>query len=265
VEVSRSYLFDGYIASLQSALVRAQPHRHAAYQLTLSLDGKPHRLGPSLERARAGLIHLVGSNVPHAFDGADGEQLLLWLPPESALGRRLGHTHLQRQDMELLPQELFAGLPLDELRQALHGPAPASRVREDVDRLLSALTQGTARPPQAVHPAVRKAVRIVGSLESARISADELASRVGLSKSRLLHVFKEDMGIPLRPYLQWLRCIDGITLLAGGTSVTDAALAAGFTDGAHFNRVLKRYVCLSPSAFTGERLRVVRGVEQTPE
>lgn len=81
MELSRSYLVDHYIATLQAGVVRTAPHRHAAHQLTISLDGKPHRVGADLDGARAGLIHLVASNVPRALDGGDGEQLLLWLAP----------------------------------------------------------------------------------------------------------------------------------------------------------------------------------------
>lgn len=258
VEVSRSYLFDRYIASLQGGMVRASPHRHAAFQLTVSLDGKSHRVGADLQSARPGLVHLVGSNVPHAFDGGDGEQLLLWLPPESSVGRRLAHTHLSQAGIGALPENRIAGLRLDGLQRALYRAVPAANVNRQVEALLSMLSQGTTAPPVPVHPAVRKAIRVIRSLETAQISAEELASRVGLSRSRFLHVFKQDMGIPLRPYLQWLRCIDALALLAEGHNVTEAALAAGFTDGAHCNRVIKRYVCLSPSVMAATDMQVSR-------
>lgn len=265
MDTVRSYLFDEYIANLQRGVVRKVPHKHAAYQLTVSLDGTPHRVGPELDGSRPGLIQLVGSNVLHAFDGSGGEQLLLWLAPEGTVGRRLAHTHLRDADIAVLPDAYVADLPVDELRAQLHDAAPALRVRQLLEVLLSTLAQWTARSEVALHPAVRKALRVIRSVQGRRISAEELASRVGLSRSRFLHVFKEHMGIPLRPYLQWARCLDALVLMTEGHSVTDAALAAGFTDGAHCNRVLKRYVCLSPSALSTMELHVAGSLWEPQE
>ena len=99
-----------------------------------------------------------------------------------------------------------------------------------------------------VHPAIRRALRKIHALEAKSISAGELAAAAGLSKSRLLHLFKQTMGIPLRPYLQWLRCIDALIYMSEGSTVTEAALRSGFTDAAHCNRVMQQFFFVTPSA-----------------
>lgn len=181
-EISHGYLFDSYIANVQGHMVR-NPHRHAAVQLTVSLDGKPHGVGPNPKQLSSGLLHVVGSNVAHAFDGSDGIQVLFWLAPQSALGRALGNTYLQDGDMAVLPDDLASGLQLADIAGVEHRDAsqrPGVAMRRRTEALLSTLSRWTIPPPVAVHPAVRKAVRVIRTLETKQISADELAARVGL-------------------------------------------------------------------------------------
>ena len=60
------------------------------------------------------------------------------------------------------------------------------------------------------------------------VSLNLIAKSVGLSPSRFLHLFTTSVGIPLRPYILWLRLQCAARELARGTSVTDAAHNAGF-------------------------------------
>lgn len=79
-------------------------------------------------------------------------------------------------------------------------------------------------------------------------SLEALAARVGLSPGRLMHVFTASIGTPLRPYLAWLRLQRAAAAIVGGMSLTEAAAAAGFSDGAHMSRTFRRMLGLPPSA-----------------
>lgn len=76
---------------------------------------------------------------------------------------------------------------------------------------------------------------------------DAVAASVRLSPSRFLHLFTLSVGVPLRPYVLWLRLQCGARELAGEKSVTDAAYAAGFSDAAHFTRTFRRMIGATPS------------------
>ena len=80
-------------------------------------------------------------------------------------------------------------------------------------------------------------------------SAAELARGVGLSSERLRHLFKEQMGLPMRRYVQWLRLLRALTQALGGASMTQAAVDAGFADAAHLTRTSRRMFGLPPTAF----------------
>lgn len=51
----------------------------------------------------------------------------------------------------------------------------------------------------------------------------------------------------MRRYLLWHRSLTAMSLLAEGGSVTQAAHAAGFADGAHLSRVTRRMNGVAPS------------------
>ena len=74
-----------------------------------------------------------------------------------------------------------------------------------------------------------------------------LSKHFNLSSSRLVHLFSDEMGMPFRSYLLWLRLRNTLHILADGRSLTEAAHEAGFSDSAHFSRVFSRTFGFSPS------------------
>ena len=117
------------------------------------------------------------------------------------------------------------------------------------------------RRPVRIHPGVSPVLKHLR--EKLGISYDfslkTLAGVSGLSQSRFMHVFTKSMGVPLRPYILWLRlqraCCD---LMAGG-SITAAAHSAGFSDAAHLTRTFRRMLGMTPTDLA-LRKRMSRGV-----
>ena len=100
-----------------------------------------------------------------------------------------------------------------------------------------------------MHPHVRRLLRELRERPpDADVSLESLARWTGLSSSRLMHVFTESVGIPLRPYLRWLRFQRAATAIVAGSPLSAAAMEAGFSDAAHMTRTFKRMFGLPPSA-----------------
>lgn len=78
-----------------------------------------------------------------------------------------------------------------------------------------------------------------GCLKPASWRATDVAASLFLSESRFLHLFREQMGIAWRPFLLWHRMICAINAIIKGSSITDAAHSAGFSDGAHLSRTFR--------------------------
>ncbi len=79
------------------------------------------------------------------------------------------------------------------------------------------------------------------------LSLPALASAAGLSPGRLMHAFTESVGIPMRPYLLWLKLQRACALIVAGAPLGDAAHAAGFADAAHMTRTFRRMFGATPS------------------
>ncbi|WP_434349085.1 helix-turn-helix domain-containing protein [Myxococcus virescens] len=114
---------------------------------------------------------------------------------------------------------------------------------------------GEAISPGAVHPAIKRLVALLPSrIEAGDVSQQALAQEVGLSAGRLGHLFSTSIGIPLRPYILWLRLRRAAEAFQGGATLTHAAHVAGFTDSSHLSNTFHRMFGLAPS-------EVTRGIE----
>jgi len=90
------------------------------------------------------------------------------------------------------------------------------------------------------------------------LSARELANTAALSISQLERLFSGALKLSVRRLVLWQRLRVALRLALSGVSLTDAALAAGFADSAHFARSVRRQFGLSPStALRQLRLRTL--------
>jgi AraC-like DNA-binding protein len=85
-------------------------------------------------------------------------------------------------------------------------------------------------------------------LSAQSITTEDLANQAYLSKSRFMHLFSDQIGIPVRKFILWQRLKHALIHLSEGESITASAHAAGFTDSAHMNRTFKTMFGITPSA-----------------
>ncbi len=60
-------------------------------------------------------------------------------------------------------------------------------------------------------------------------------------------LFKKETGIPLGPFLLWLRLMEAVKHIFQGMTFTDAASETGFADSAHLSRTYKSMTGLNLS------------------
>jgi AraC-like DNA-binding protein len=124
---------------------------------------------------------------------------------------------------------------------------------EEVIGILAPCTQ----PTPILDPRVVRARELLRSAPIHRLTLGDLAAAVSLSPSRLAHLLRAHLGLPVRRYLLWLRLRDALREIAGGATITCAAHAAGFADAPHLDRTFRRMLGFTPSA----ALRVSRFVQ----
>jgi AraC-like DNA-binding protein len=186
---------------------------------------------------------LTAPDSTHVLDGQGAELLLVFLDPDSVNGAPFRDA-LGGSRVRLLSDAERNALTRDVIPRAILRSGAAAWARQ------AAETLGLPAPAAArsVHPRVRALLSLLrnGGVDE-RTSLEELANAVGLSPSRLMHVFTSSVGIPLRPYLAWLRVQRAAIEIVSGNSLSDAALAAGFSDAAHMSRTFRRMLGIPPS------------------
>ena len=88
---------------------------------------------------------------------------------------------------------------------------------------------------------------IYNNLEIGKLKSKILANQIHLSESRFLHLFKEQLFLPLRKYILWCRIQKALIQIKKSHNFTSAAHSAGFSDSAHFSRTFFKMFVVSPS------------------
>ncbi len=220
-------------------------HAHHAMHLILARAGTLRvRSGRDASwKACAGV--LTAPDVPHAVDARGAEVLLVFVDPDSEAGRAL-RPAAAGELLEVSPAQrdrLIGTSPAEIMGPG--GPAYCGRV---LATLGAEPAGGEPAPPRPVHPRVKRLLRLLAAMPArGAVPVEELARAAGLSPGRLMHAFEESIGIPIRPYLLWLKLQRAGAAIAAGAPLSAAAHAAGFADSAHMTRTFRRMLGAAPS------------------
>ena len=221
----------------------ADSHAHHAAQIAIALEGT-FKLADPYGIALDTRAALVPPNAMHRLEGGGQPLAILFLDPESMPAR---HLASQGKDPIQLDEALFRPL-LPKLLQAYQEGINFQEGWDFCEELLQALAPAERAAP--LDPRVRRAIALLRD-HPGTPPLSEVSKAVGLSPSRLGHLFSEQVGLPLRPYLLWLRLQRVLIALAQGGTLTMAAHDAGFADSAHLSRTFRRMFGITPSSLAG--------------
>ncbi|MEP5230290.1 MAG: AraC family transcriptional regulator [Alloalcanivorax sp.] len=208
---------------------------------------------------------LLPAGVSFSADSQGKQIACCFLDP---LGRDyLFHQRLmQWREPGFYSDSSLQGRQLSVLKQAYRDSLDADEVYGQLADLLfpAASTEVEGFRPDA---RIARIIELIRSDPAQNYSNDDLASQVGLSGARLQRVFKDATGIPIRRYRLWHRLFVTSTMMSMGSSLTDAALTAGFSDSSHLSHVFQNMLGMSPSAMLGHsrRNRVLVGAGEPGE
>ena len=101
---------------------------------------------------------------------------------------------------------------------------------------------------------VYKAMEYVKTYYMKRITLDDVAQHVYLSRSYLSSIFKKETGRSLVAYINQVRIAKSkLFLLDGGIPIADIAGMCGFDDQSYFTKVFKRETGVSPKRYRDTR------------
>ncbi|MFI6483453.1 helix-turn-helix transcriptional regulator [Nonomuraea sp. NPDC050663] len=227
-------------------------HAHHAVQLLTATE--PFTMADAEGGRLTATIAVVPPDAPHTIVDGAREALLVLVDPRSAPGRALlawAQAGVQAATWAP-PEESGIEHPAGVRRPLMFTRPPEGHARsaEAVRalRLLESWTGhgGAADVPR--HPAVDAAIEVIPAfLRRGPVRLGQVAEAVHVSPSWLAHLFSAHVGIPLRPYVRWLRLQRAIGLVAAGQTLTAAAHSAGFTDSPHFTRAFRESFGNTPS------------------
>ena len=240
--VVRGFVWPTEFLMFSDFLVATQ-HAHSALQLVVGMDGPTRVKLSGTWRDVSGV--LIGTDVTHELDATGRLTAIGWIESESTLGQQLREQVLDGRPWAVLDGDTATRVG-GSWRASLDRSVPCEEGHRHWREGLAELT-GAALPNSAVDRRIQAVVDHLRSTPSPPPKVEDLIGVAHLSESRLQHLFREQVGVPIRRYLLWHRILTAMSLLAEGASVTDAAHAAGFADGAHLTRTTHRMNGITPS------------------
>jgi len=101
--------------------------------------------------------------------------------------------------------------------------------------------------PREFDERIIKVIERIEQTAHLNLSVGQLADEVCLSQSRLVKLFKSQIGIPITRYRLRYRVALGAIHMAMGHSVTEAAMLSGFASTAHFSKCYVAILGIQPS------------------
>jgi AraC-like DNA-binding protein len=172
-----------------------------------------------------------------------------WLAPRMKFNFSMNQETLLYREFD---QE---GAMIEFLKSALAGKHSKAEIFANMKLWLE--PSQAFRVAMARDDRVTRAAAYVKNCYADNVSVDDIAAHVSLSVPRLIQLFKRTTGVPIRRFRVWQRIYHTILRVAAGDSLTNASVAAGFSDYAHFSRNFKEMSGVNPS----DVLSVRGGVE----
>jgi AraC-like DNA-binding protein len=221
-------------------------HAHYAIQIAFgSVPGIRFQAGAQHPwREYAGVV--IASRQPHAMDVTQlPANVVLFVEPETREGRAITERWIE-SGISALPESLVQDVATPLFAAYFDYPTRGA-VERAARRVIHTLTGGV-EPAVVTDERIVRAIAHINAHLDRPLSLDDVASVACLSPSRFRHLFVEQTGVGLRPYVLWRRFLHVWSLLTAGESLSTAAHAAGFADAAHLSRTSRSTFGFPPSA-----------------
>jgi AraC family transcriptional regulator len=224
-------------------------HAHHAVQITLPFKGGTARFQVPGGRWKSYDRAIVAAQQPHAFEARGQRMAQIFIEPESRDGRALQLLH---RDQGIAALDGSLSSEVEALAVAYDSRASDDDLVELARSVVRKLAGAIPSPPGAPDARVAKALELIREGLGAPVPLKTIAQAVHLSPERFRHLFMEETGVGLRPYVLWLRLDCALAAYVDGSTLTEAAHNGGFSDSAHFSRTFRKMFGISPASVRPE-------------
>ncbi len=234
-----------------------RPEGRSDWLVVMTLSGEGYFRTPAGEkRCSAGQIAILRSGIPHEYGTVTGQQ---WNFVWAHFGKLSEISYLPEE--EVLVTELPEGETRKRAYRAFRSLLRDSRERSAywqalfenaIRELLLLMAQ---RLEKRLDPRIEQALQFLSQNMQEEIRLERVAAEVGLSASRLSHLFKQEIGVAVLDYLNDMRLRQAVLLMRHmGRSATEASLDVGFNNYNHFAALFRRAYGVSPRSFIRQPL-----------
>ncbi|MDC0662530.1 helix-turn-helix domain-containing protein [Marinobacter sp. SS21] len=211
-------------------------HRHSTASLLVGIRG-PFELecGGHWRTTRAAL---VAPDVPQALNPGETDMWVAQLDPDSQPWMQLKGLLLGQPSVDLDPAVA---------RLAQSQPPDCGAMQQT----LAALLAECGGQPAALDQRVAVCCQLLRREMPERLNLTDLATRVGLSPSRLTHLFRNETGVSPRRFLLQLKMHRAMASWSPGKTVSEIAAEGGFYDQPHLVRTARDLFDALPSLYAG--------------
>ncbi|MEM7436707.1 MAG: AraC family transcriptional regulator, partial [Myxococcota bacterium] len=189
---------------------------------------------------------MVRAGAEHRLSIPGPKVAVLYIDAQSAVASSL-HQRLGNDVICPLAEEAVSHARAQFLRVLRDRRIDLQGAEQICDGLLEQFAAPIAKP--AIDHRVRRVMERIDADLDAPPTLQQFADELGLSPSRLRHMFVEQVGLPMTRYVLWMRLRAALVDALDGATMTASAQAAGFADAAHFTRTCRQMFGLPPSAF----------------
>ena len=256
---------------LNESLSGHEPHSHAEHQLIAKYDGADRHYvidGESALLTRESLMFVNGGRVHETLRNqgdTTGRQLLVNISPDwltqtfPSMFRNAGHGPYPRTQDTITPhiRRIVDAMVIDMMNDRF---LSADRLEFMVQELILSIIDSYIAKRRSTSPMwrgskfadarIRRAIGLLRARPNKDVNMDDVATQVGLSRSRFYDLFQMCTGRSPREYLDMLCVETAITRLSTtDTKIADVSAELGFSAQSNFTRFFLNQVGASPSEY----------------
>jgi AraC-like DNA-binding protein len=132
-----------------------------------------------------------------------------------------------------------------------------SAIDDEVERLLEAAINASSGQSTgervgvgiSLDHRVRRAIAYMREHVSEKVTVDEIAAKVGVSRAHFFTLFRDQLNTTPQVFWSAVRVEEAMRRVGEGSALTDVALDLGFSAPGNFSRFFKEHTGVSPSIF----------------
>jgi len=236
-----------------------RPHGMTDWLITYTLDGEGYCRTPELDlTCRAGDVTILRPQTPHQYGTMPGQRwhfvwahfsqhtLETYLLPEAGLYQQSLSNSSSRRRVYRAFQRILA----DARQQSRYGQELCMNALREIFLLL------LQRSEQRVDPRIEEALHLLAARLHEPVQIVTLARSIGLSESRLSHLFKQCTGHSIIDTVNRMR-VQQAALLMEHTdrSASEVCSDVGYQNYNHFSNQFRKVYAMSPTQYRQTRRR----------